>query len=99
MRMIDADALLNGREFIIIGSGDNVCIDIADIENAPTIEAEPVKHGRWEERDRSGIAIRGFMVCSRCGVMMPVASVSRYCLSRLNFCPNCGAKMDEEDEA
>lgn len=43
MRLIDADALINDREnFIVIGAGDNICIDIADIEKAPTIEAVPV---------------------------------------------------------
>lgn len=26
--------------------GDNVVL-LEDIENAPTVEAEPVKHGRW----------------------------------------------------
>ena len=47
MRLIDADALINDRgNFIVIGAGDNICIDISDIAKAPTIEAEPVKHGR-----------------------------------------------------
>ena len=35
MRLIDADALINDREnFIVIGAGDNICIDISDIEKA-----------------------------------------------------------------
>ena len=43
MRLIDADALINDREnFIVIGAGDNICIDIADIAKAPTIYAVPV---------------------------------------------------------
>ena len=43
MRLIDADALINDREnFIVIGAGDNICIDIADIAKAPTIAAVPV---------------------------------------------------------
>lgn len=43
MRPIDADALINDREnFIVIGAGDNICIDIADIAKAPTIAAVPV---------------------------------------------------------
>ena len=43
MRLIDADALINDREnFVVIGAGDNICIDIADIAKAPTIYAVPV---------------------------------------------------------
>ena len=43
MRLIDDDALINDREnFIVIGAGDNICIDIADIAKAPTIAAVPV---------------------------------------------------------
>lgn len=43
MRPIDADALINDREnFIVIGAGDNICIDISDIAKATTIDAVPV---------------------------------------------------------
>ena len=43
MRLIDADALINDRgNFIVIGAGDNICIDIADIAKAPAIDAVPV---------------------------------------------------------
>ena len=43
MRLIDADAMINDRgNFIVIGAGDNICIDISDIAKAPTIYAVPV---------------------------------------------------------
>ena len=43
MRLIDADELLADRSIqICIGAGDNICIDVADIANAPTIDAVPV---------------------------------------------------------
>ena len=43
MRLIDADALINDRgNFIVIGAGDNICIDISDIAKAPMIDAVPV---------------------------------------------------------
>lgn len=43
MRLIDADALINDRKnFIVIGAGDNICIDISDIAKAHTIDAVPV---------------------------------------------------------
>ena len=87
MRLIDADALINDSgNFIIIGAGDNICIDISDIAKAPTIEAEPVKHGRWEW-DTEDI-----YRCTVCYEKVHVKEV----MGRPDweYCPNCGAKMD-----
>ena len=50
--------------------------------------------GEWKKTDRRGISINGFMVCSACDVMIPTCDdKTRYCLSRLHYCPKCGAKM------
>ena len=87
MRLIDADALINDREnFIVIGAGDNICIDISDIAKAPTIEAEPVKHGRleWYTED--------IYRCTVCYEKVHVKEVMGH--PDLDYCPNCGAKMD-----
>ena len=50
-------------------------------------KAEPVKHGRWED---NGIPESVLSLCSECGIV--------YGSSNFNYCPNCGAKMDLEDE-
>lgn len=58
MRLIDADVVIGKAEclfkdlnstedFMGIGYNHGVGDSIAIIKNAPTIEAEPVKHGRW----------------------------------------------------
>lgn len=91
MRLIDADALVADRSIqIVIGAGDNICVDIADINKAPTIEAEPVRHGRWvaSEPD-SHDCIKH--ICSECGKYR-LFMWSDY--TNCNYCPNCGAKMD-----
>ena len=91
MRLIDADAL----EQIITEKfkehyGDTVYQFIHDffrfvirqIRRMPTIEAEPVKHGRW-------IDVReycGDFMCSNCDAL--------YGTNKFNYCPNCGATMD-----
>lgn len=70
------------------------------IKAAPTIEAEPVRHGRWVVDDL------GRTHCSMCGKRLPFF----HCYSdepcsdydeewdeeipQTRFCPNCGAKMD-----
>lgn len=94
--LIDRAALftdINDREaFIVIGAGDNICIDIADINKAPTIEAKPVVHGEWEDYS----AIKGMARCSEChDTYIYRAWVDE---GKWYYCPNCGAKMDGERE-
>ena len=65
-----------------IWAGDSVAgIRRIDLSYLPTIEAEPVRHGRWVT-DENGITY-----CGNCRHMDDYASVH-------NYCPNCGAKMD-----
>lgn len=52
------------------------------IQSRPTIDAEPVRHGRWEEYE-----IPHIICCSECDWGTGVDE-------RSNYCPNCGAKMD-----
>lgn len=61
------------------------------IHELPTIDAEPVKHGRWngwhgDKRMKNG-EYRHFhyYACDQCECRTAIAS---------NYCPNCGAKMD-----
>lgn len=58
------------------------------LDKLPTIEAEPVVHGKWIER--KSIHADGGVVakCSICEKDV------QYLGQRLKFCPNCGAKMD-----
>lgn len=58
-----------------------------EILKAPTIDAEPVRHGQWViKKDRSLF----WANCSECGYIQfrPYT----------NYCPNCAAKMDMERE-
>lgn len=64
------------------------------IADAPTIEAESVKHGRWIRKESKRFY---WFECSECGYPPPLDKFKREWFS--NYCPNCGAKMDEvEDE-
>ena len=57
------------------------------VEVQPSVEAEPVRHGRWidETFKPTGLVFHPY-VCDQCG-----------CHSESNFtyCPDCGARMDE----
>lgn len=85
MRLIDADALIPKGTKV---TDDVIAVHNA-IKNAPTIEAEPVRHGYWENANgRPNTYIRKCSVCGKeayfCG---------RGCSYK--FCPNCGCKMDK----
>ena len=56
------------------------------IDEAPTVDAEPVRHGKWIY----GITLNHeWKKCSEC-------LVSQDIFGCFTYCPNCGAKMDQE---
>ena len=71
----------------------------AFIDNMPAAEAEPVRHGRWEERSwedmkaASCIHTIASARCSECGLWCEEV---RDWTARVEyrFCPSCGARMD-----
>ena len=94
-RLIDADALKyeplpkgdrNYRTYNLDDAYDDGYDDaFTDIRNAPTIDAEPVRHGKWIEKCTGGWH---FYRCSECGYV-EWDTLTKYC-------PNCGARMDKE---
>lgn len=106
MRLIDADGsyTLNASDntdyslcfgggiiSVIDKHGHIACEFFAD--DAPTIDAEPVRHGRWiEAHDNDGLDYECSNQKCKCRISYNGAKVS----GDFNYCPNCGAKMDEE---
>ena len=86
MRLIDADALL--QRAVPHGWSTPLWVSDIMIEDAPTIEAEPVRHGHWE---KIGTIENTWVVhkCSYCGYQT---------IDNGQYCTNCGAKMDEVEE-
>ena len=60
----------------------------AAIDNAPSADVAPVRHGEWEIV--VGSNGKEYMVCTCCRVSQDLTGVFTYC-------PNCGAKMDGGD--
>lgn len=101
MRLIDADALAEQVDNLCadwnenwIGNDNQSFIlhgDVSDIiSDAPTIEAEPVRHGRWvlvsQWRDEEG-TLNPIYRCTACSITNDEED---------RYCPHCGAKMDKE---
>lgn len=64
------------------------------LDNCPTVDLKDLRpHGRWlvvEEKTHLNV------VCSECDTNFYVHKKGQYHIERSNYCPNCGAKMDEE---
>ena len=58
------------------------------LETLPTVDAEPVRHGKWIDTNDGGI-------CSMCKSGLKIYKKIRPLIS---FCPFCGARMESENE-
>lgn len=68
------------------------------IDEVPSVDAEPVRHGRWIY-DPNGMDFNlGAWVCSECkernNNLGGMRKINPYQFVGSRFCPNCGAKMD-----
>ena len=92
LRLVDANALPNYKCQVTAtigaqkGPAEMRFVFWQDIEKAPTIDAVPVVHGRWEY-DRPN-----HYKCSVCESMW--SGVVQF----MKFCPHCGAKMEGVEE-
>lgn len=119
MRQIDADALLEEIEDWHDSLGgtmnpadwgiQNVLQSVMDnIIEAPDIDAEPVRHGRWIESNKHGWAAGQYFATPRLVCPFCNQDAAHYSVEhaehggrvttihwiRTDCCPHCGAKMD-----
>ena len=91
-RYIDAD-----KAIILLGSikdRESYRIALNAISKTPTEDVQEVKHGKWvfNPDDAEGI-------CTSCNYKIYGRLYQNtYLIVPYNFCPNCGAKMDNEKE-
>ena len=99
MRLIDAEALIPSEVHTVVVrkvDGKEVLESVLyaeQIDNAPTIDAEPVRHGTWEWNTNNG-----FYYCSKCQTVSPREDQDGEYCDCPKYCPNCGARMDEVSE-
>lgn len=97
MRLIDADKFIeylgldaeNSREENL---GEIVTLE--DFDRQETVDAEPVRHGRWDDVSDYCDTIYRCSACSEEFTLiegMPQDNL-------YNYCPHCGAKMDNVQE-
>ena len=83
-RLIDADAFKKENERILHCDFPYLSETTLEelIDEAPTIDAETVRHGKWI------VTTEGIVKCSECK--------RKFILLKENYCPNCGCRMDAE---
>lgn len=96
MRLIDADALMESL-CDELGEGEVLYRIPPDaIDEAPTIEAAPVVHGRWEDKP-TGRYGQQQSWCSACRKHSGIGGIEKN--RHRAYCPNCGARMDGDGNA
>ena len=87
-RLIDADELLKHKT-------DHEMISTHLVYNAPTVDAKPVIHARWIERDDGWGGV--YYDCSVCNESWTTIEGTPFD-NGMKYCPHCGAKMEQQGE-
>lgn len=104
MKLKDADALIEQiknpyTEYPVMIKIRKAIEDM--INEAPTIDAEPVRHGYWISEKQTKFeklfSPQRVFKCSVCGNYLDFDGVNAG-RGSANFCPNCGATMDEVED-
>ena len=67
----------------------------AVVRDFPAADVAPVRHGRWVHDENYESWVDKY-ICSACNHHALTDGDYRHTLS--NYCPNCGAKMDLEEQ-
>ena len=97
MRLIDADdfkdKIQSCDRYVLSPVITSVMLHM--IGNQPTVEAEPVKHGRWIDHEM--FERNNCNPCIECSVCNTWFGCD--CFPKTKFCPNCGAKLIKDGDS
>lgn len=100
-RYIDADKLID----FIMEAYPEWCVNpirqIFDyINSMPTADVQEIRHGKWVQDETA--AMLNIHICSECRQPLMVSETdtdfAKFHLSQVHYCPNCGARMENERE-
>ena len=98
---IEREAALKEAESRIVW-GESAMAVYETIQEAPAADVAPVRHWRWDRVKNPQWPAYSHDKCSLCGWWNTKNALcyegGRKPGHSLNFCPNCGAKMDLEEQ-
>ena len=105
MRLIDANELKEWIENWVTvnkyyhpySKSNNIPINevYAILKQMPAIDTDPIRHGHWEKSKDDNDRWR----CSHCGyTYIGFNGADTTFAEMCNYCPHCGAKIDEVEE-
>lgn len=72
------------------------------INGVPSADVAPVRHGHWDVREpmpmhdiKGNLSWGNWYVCTGCG--FATTAIEGH-ITQYRYCPNCGARMDGEDD-
>ena len=98
MKMIEAKKVVPLIRLILFDNPniEKICKGMQDVVNIHTIEAEPVRHGRWEDSTDELLGTDVY-TCSKCRESYVLVDGTPK-ENLWNYCPNCGCRMDGGDD-
>ena len=87
-KVVDVDAAIEAMQDVVTMPVYEFGV-LCDKLEALTVDAEPVKHGRWIETKYYDEHFQPIRLCTSC-------KNEHGSDGALAYCPNCGASMDQE---
>lgn len=94
-----AEKMFEDAQIISDGEYSGYCTEDVNLSNIPAADVAPVRHGKWIEDERTypGPGLKNNL-CSACGEVAGAWKEGLEPGRKWAYCPNCGARMDKEDE-
>lgn len=89
-RYVDVEPLdVVGTKGVSKDYADGMAYVLALLDNLPTADIEPVRHGKWLKAANDGVwsFTDAYAECDQCHKVT-------FNGWNMNFCPNCGTRMD-----
>lgn len=103
--LISRSALFNTWDALDETQDPNLLVDamIKATQEAPAVDAEPVRHGVWKPVMLKNVFGQEFVYRHACSICheYTLCECANYDAEEelSNYCPNCGAKMDGDEHA
>lgn len=100
--LIEREAVMKALQTIHTHDGMEISSDVDYVEacsaiyNIPAVDAEPVRHGRWVEKEVYDGDV--YYDCSACGESWVLLD-GNPADNGMDYCPHCGARMGMEEES